>query len=38
VFKAKVSGLTPLEDKTITLAIPPGTGTLVILNVSLTGN
>jgi hypothetical protein len=37
-FRAQVTGLTPLEDKTITLAFPPGTGTLVILNVSLTDN
>ena len=32
-YRAKISGLTPLDDKTITLAFPPGTGTLVILNV-----
>ena len=31
-------GLTPLEDKTITLAFPPGKGTLVVLSVSLTDN
>jgi hypothetical protein len=37
-FRARVTGLTPLEDKTITLAFPPGTGTVVILNVSLTDN
>jgi hypothetical protein len=35
-FKVKVDGLTPLEDKTITLAFPPGTGKVVILNVSMT--
>ena len=29
-------GMTPLEDKTITLAFPPGTGKVVILNVSVT--
>jgi len=37
-YRARVMGLTPLEDKTITLAFPPGTGTLVILNISLTDN
>jgi hypothetical protein len=37
-YRARVSGLTPLEDKTLTLAFPPGTGTIVILNVSLTDN
>jgi len=37
-YRAKISGLTPLEDKTFTLAFPPGTGTVVILNVSLTDN
>jgi hypothetical protein len=35
-FRAKVHGLTPLEDKTITLACPPGSGKLVLLSVSLT--
>jgi len=35
-YKAKVQGLTPLADKTITLAVPPGKGTMVILSVSLT--
>ena len=35
-FRAKVKGLTPLEDKTVTLAFPPGTGTIVILSASLT--
>jgi hypothetical protein len=34
-YRARVMGLTPLEDKTITLAFPPGAGTVVILNVSL---
>jgi hypothetical protein len=37
-FHGKVNGLTPLEDKTITLAFPPGTGTVVILNVSMSEN
>jgi hypothetical protein len=37
-FRARVSGLTPLEDKTITLGFPPGSGNLVILNISLTDN
>ena len=37
-YRARVGGLTPLEDKTIALAFPPGTGTLVILNISLTDN
>jgi hypothetical protein len=35
-FRARVQGLTPYENKTITLAFPPGAGTLVVLNVSLT--
>ena len=35
-FRIRVTGLTPLEDKTITLAFPPGTGTVVVLSVSLT--
>ena len=35
-MRAKVHGLTPLEDKTITIACPPGTGKLVILSVSIT--
>jgi hypothetical protein len=34
--QASVSGLTPLEDKTITIAFPPGSGNVVLLNVSLT--
>jgi hypothetical protein len=37
-FQATVQRLTPLEDKTITLAFPPGTGKLVILSVALTDN
>jgi hypothetical protein len=37
-YRARVTGLTPLEDKTITLAFPPGTGKLVILSVALTDN
>jgi hypothetical protein len=35
-FRTSVSGLTPLEDKTITLGFPPGSGNLVILSISLT--
>ncbi len=35
-FQARVKGLTPLEEKTITLAFPPGTGTIVILGVTMT--
>jgi hypothetical protein len=31
----KVNDLTPLEDQTITLAFPPGTGTIVVLGVSI---
>jgi hypothetical protein len=34
-YREPVRGLTPFEDKTITLAFPPGSGTLVILSVSL---
>jgi len=34
-FRATITGLTPLEDKTITLAFPPGSGNLVILHISL---
>jgi hypothetical protein len=34
----KMETLTPLEKQTITLVFPPGTGTMVILNVSLTDN
>jgi len=37
-YRARVNGLTPLEDKTITLAFPPGAGNVVILNISLTDN
>jgi hypothetical protein len=37
-YRARIMGLTPLEDKTITLAFPPGDGNVVILNVSLTDN
>ncbi len=35
-YRAKIIGMTPYEDKTITLAFPPGAGTLVVLNVSMT--
>jgi hypothetical protein len=31
----KVKGLFPLEAQTITLAFPPGSGTIVVLNVSI---
>jgi len=31
----KIKGLTPLEAQTITLAFPPGSGTIVLLNVSI---
>jgi hypothetical protein len=37
-FRIKVSELTPLEDQTLTLAFPPGTGTVVVLGVALTEN
>jgi len=37
-YHAKIRGLTPLEDKTLTLAFPPGTGTVVILSISFTDN
>ena len=37
-YKARVTGLTPLEDKTITVAFPPGDGKLVILQISMTDN
>ncbi len=33
-----VHELTPLEEQTLTLAFPPGTGTVVVLNVALTEN
>jgi hypothetical protein len=36
-YRTVISGLTPLEDKTITLAFPPGTGMLVVESVSMTG-
>jgi len=36
-IRCKIKKLTPHEDKTITLAFPPGTGTVVILNVSVEG-
>lgn len=36
VLKAKVKGLTPQEDKTLAIAFPPGTGSVVLLNVALT--
>lgn len=35
-FQTDVSGLTPNENKTLTFAFPPGTGKVVIVNVSLT--
>ncbi len=35
VVRMKVSGLTALEDKTITLGFPPGTGKIVLLGISL---
>jgi hypothetical protein len=34
-FTAEVSRLTPLQDKTITLAFPPGEGDVIILSVSM---
>jgi hypothetical protein len=37
-YRQRLNGLTPLEDKTITLAFPPGTGTVVILSISMTDN
>jgi len=37
-YREQITGLTPLEAKTIALAFPPGTGTVVILHVSLTDN
>lgn len=37
-MKLKVNELTPLEDQTLTLAFPPGTGTVVVLNIALTEN
>jgi hypothetical protein len=35
-WRAGIKGMTPFENKTITLAFPPGNGTLVVLGVSLT--
>lgn len=35
-FHGKLTGLVPYADKTLCLAFPPGTGTIVLLNVSLT--
>jgi len=37
-IRLKVNELTPLEDQTLTFAFPPGNGTVVILNVALSGN
>ncbi len=37
-YHFKMTSLTPLEDQTLTLAFPPGTGTVVLLNISLTDN
>lgn len=34
-LSAKVNGMTPNEDKTITLAFPPGTGLIILLSVSI---
>ena len=34
-YRAKIKGMTPFEDKTITLAFPPGSGMIVILGVSM---
>jgi hypothetical protein len=36
IYRALIKNMTPWEDKTITLAFPPGTGMLVVLNVSMT--
>jgi hypothetical protein len=35
---AKIDGLVPLSDKSLTIAFPPGTGNVVLLNVSMTDN
>jgi len=35
-YRARIKGMTPYENKTITLAFPPGAGTIVILSVSMT--
>jgi hypothetical protein len=37
-YQTRMTGLKPLADNTLTLAFPPGTGTVVILNVSITEN
>jgi len=37
-YQVRLRALTPLEEQTITLAFPPGTGTVVILSISLTDN
>jgi hypothetical protein len=34
-YRARIKGMTPYENKTITLAFPPGAGTLVVLSVSM---
>ena len=34
-YRARIKGMTPFENKTITLAFPPGNGTLVVLSVSM---
>jgi hypothetical protein len=34
-YTSRIEGMTPFEDKTITLAFPPGAGTLVVLSVSM---
>ncbi len=35
-YRARIQNMTPYENKTITLAFPPGAGMIVVLNVSLT--
>jgi hypothetical protein len=35
-YSARIKGMTPFENKTITLAFPPGTGMIVVLDVSMT--
>lgn len=37
-IRANITGLTPFSDKTLTIAFPPGTGNVVLLNVSMTDN
>jgi hypothetical protein len=37
-IRIKLDKLTPLEEQTLTLAFPPGTGMVVVLNISLSGN